>query len=189
MKVFNKNSVSVFLTRSLVSLWNHHIFSGVYLVGFFVATVRFFLFSEWLLSYLCSIKWKSVRPQHVVTDELPHQALVQEIKKREGSKGVHRSEVFCSLTCQAHQCKGTSVMSQGARSWSFWSHRDLHRKFLAELLFISIRLGFGPLCLSSWIYLLSFITISNTFSQCLSKHTKALQSTVVVYNVLCHSCL
>lgn len=112
----------------------------------------------------------TAKPQHLCSRYAAYQALVQGLKKRQGSKGVHRFEVFCSLTCQAHQCKGTSVMSQGASSWSCWSHWDFHRNFLAELPFISIRLGFSPLCLSSWIYLLSFIAISNFLTMHLQAH-------------------
>lgn len=160
-----------------------HIFWNVVGWIFLLLLLCSFCFSKWLLSYLCFIK-QTARPQHL-SQMCCLPGLSPGTQKED--KGVHWSEVFCSLTCWAHQCKGTSVMSQGANSWSQWSHWDLHRKFLAELPFISIRLGFGSTCLSSWLYLLSFIALSNTFSQCISKHTKALQSTVAVYNVLCHS--
>lgn len=129
MKVFNKNSVSVFPSTFIdgqVHYKNIIHFLEHFWLDVFVAVVRFFLFPKWCLSFLRSNEQRT-RPQHL--SGTCYLLGLSPGTQKEGSKGVNWSAVFCSVVCQSHQRKWTSVRSWGANSWSHWSQWDLHRKF------------------------------------------------------------
>lgn len=159
MKVFNKNSVSVFPSTFIdgqVHYKNIIHFLEHFWLDVFVAVVRFFLFPKWCLSFLRSNEQRT-RPQHL--SGTCYLLGLSPGTQKEGSKGVNWSAVFCSVVCQSHQ--------RNEHQWGLGEPTpDLTEvsgtcteSFRATLPFISMKLGFGPISLSHSIYPLLSIDV------------------------------
>lgn len=164
-----------------MSSWKHHIFSGVYLFGYLVAIVRWFLFSE--RATCVSLNGSQATASHGCA---AYQALVQGLKKREGSKGVHCLKCFALWSA-----KHTSVQEH---QWCRWDPVLIFLKSLGLAQKVSGRapIHFYQIRSSLFKQLNLPVVIHCHIKHFLTKHLQAHKSLAVyciVYNVLCHSCL